>query len=156
LPLDPWNGAAATIGGIASPNAQGPLRPTGTIRDWIIGMRVVHVDGRVSKTGGRVVKNVTGYGLAKLYTGSLRSLAIIAEISFKVLRCLGKTATALARFERLADALATVSAIRKSPLLPVCCELIHTGSAHSVGVRFEEHPTAIAGQVAQLPHADWK
>src|ERR1043165_6274417 len=47
LPLDPWNGPSATIGGIAAANAQGPLRPTGTIRDWIIGMKVVHADGRI-------------------------------------------------------------------------------------------------------------
>ena len=71
LPLDPWGGPTMTIGGIAATNAQGPYRATGTIRDWIIGMRVVHADGRMSKTGGRVVKNVTGYDLAKLYTGSI-------------------------------------------------------------------------------------
>ena len=46
LPLDPWNGPSATIGGIAAANAQGPFRATGTIRDWIIGMKVVDIDGR--------------------------------------------------------------------------------------------------------------
>ncbi len=66
LPLDPWNGPSATVGGIAAANAQGPYRAAGTIRDWIIGMKVVEIDGRLSKTGGRVVKNVTGYDLQKL------------------------------------------------------------------------------------------
>jgi len=154
LPLDPWNGPDATIGGIAAANAQGPLRPTGTIRDWIIGMKVVHADGRVSKTGGRVVKNVTGYDLAKLYTGSLGTLAIIAEISFKVRPRLGKTSTAVAEFERLEDALKVLSAIRQSPLQPVSCEL--AGPKHSVWVRFEEHPKAVDWQISQLPPAHWK
>src|SRR4029077_649280 len=104
LPLDPWNGPAATIGGIAAAKAQGPLLPTGTIRDWIIGMRVVHVDGRMSKTGGRVVKNVTGYDLAKLYTGSLGSRAVITEISFKLRAQFPKTATAVAHVERFSAA----------------------------------------------------
>src|SRR5215510_404097 len=45
LPLDPWNGPDATIGGIAAADGQGPLRAVGTIRDWIIGMKVVHADG---------------------------------------------------------------------------------------------------------------
>src|SRR4051812_3572657 len=109
LPLDPWNGPSATIGGIAATNAQGPMRAMGGIRDWIIGMRVVHVDGRVSKTGGRVVKNVTGYDLAKLYTGSLGSLAMIAEISFKLRAQFPKTATAIAAFDNTGSAMSALA-----------------------------------------------
>jgi glycolate oxidase FAD binding subunit len=154
LPLDPWNGASATIGGIAAANAQGPLRTTGTIRDWIIGMTVTHVDGRRSRTGGRVVKNVTGYDLAKLYTGSLGSLAIIAEISFKLRPLFGKTATAIAAFGTLAEATSVLAAIRKSALQPIACEL--TGPKHELWLRFGEHPRAVDGQIAQLPPASWK
>lgn len=154
LPLDPWNGSGATIGGIAAASAQGPLRATGTIRDWIIGMTVVHVDGRRSKTGGRVVKNVTGYDLAKLYTGSLGSLAIIAEISFKLRPRFPATASAFARFGSLADAETALSAIRTSKLQPIACEL--AGPNHSVGVRFGEHPQAVESQIRQLPTASWE
>jgi glycolate oxidase FAD binding subunit len=154
LPLDPWNGPSATIGGIAAANAQGPLRATGTIRDWIIGMKVVHADGRISKTGGRVVKNVTGYDLAKLYTGSLGTLAVIAEISFKVRPRLGKTATARAQFGSIAEANEILTHIRKGPLQPISCEFV--GPSHMVGIRFEEHPKAIPGQIAQLPKANWE
>lgn len=153
LPLDPWNGASATIGGIAAANAQGPLRATGTIRDWIIGMTVVHVDGRRSKTGGRVVKNVTGYDLAKLYTGSLGSLAVIAEISFKLRPLFGKTATAIAAFGTLAEAASALAAIRKSALQPIACELV--GPKHELWLRFGEHPRAVDGQIARLPSASW-
>ena len=154
LPLDPWNGPSATIGGIAAANAQGPMRAIGGIRDWIIGMKVIHIDGRVSKTGGRVVKNVTGYDLAKLYTGSLGSLTVIAELSFKLRAQFPKTSTAIAHFERLPDAMAVLARIRTGPLQPIACELI--GPAHSIWVRFGEHPQAVAWQIANLPAAPWK
>jgi glycolate oxidase FAD binding subunit len=154
LPLDPWNGGSATIGGIAAANAQGPLRATGTIRDWIIGMTVVHVDGRRSKTGGRVVKNVTGYDLAKLYTGSLGSLTVIAEISFKLRPRFEKTATAIAEFSSMADAVAALSAVRKGTLQPIACEFV--GPKPAVWIRFGEHPRAVEMQLAQLPTASWK
>ena len=154
LPLDPWNGGSATIGGIAAANAQGPLRTTGTIRDWIIGMTVVHVDGHRSKTGGRVVKNVTGYDLAKLYTGSLGSLAVIAEISFKLRPSFGKTTTAVAEFAEMADAVSVLSALRKSTLQPVACEFV--GPKYALWVRFGEHPRAVDAQVQRLPAASWK
>jgi FAD/FMN-containing dehydrogenase len=154
LPLDPWAGPSATIGGIAAVNAQGPLRATGTIRDWIIGMTVVHADGRRSKTGGRVVKNVTGYDLAKLYTGSLGSLAIIAEISFKLRPRFEKTATAIAEFGSSAEAVNALAAIRTSALQPIACEW--SGPRNALWVRFGEHPRAVESQIGQLPKADWK
>jgi glycolate oxidase FAD binding subunit len=154
LPLDPWNGPSATIGGIAATNAQGPLRGTGSIRDWIIGMTVIHADGRTSKTGGRVVKNVTGYDLAKLYAGSLGSLAVIAEISFKLRPRFERTATAIGEFTSLADAAAVLTALRKSASQPIACELV--GPKHAVWIRFGEHPLAVDAQIAQLPKAAWK
>lgn len=153
LPLDPWNGGSATIGGIAAANAQGPLRATGSIRDWIIGMTVVDVNGRRSKTGGRVVKNVTGYDLAKLYTGSLGSLAVIAEISFKLRPRFEKTATAVAEFESKAEAVQVLNALRKSPLQPIACEFV--GPKCALWLRFGEHPRAVDTQIAQLPAASW-
>src|SRR5215470_17624736 len=113
LPLDPWNGPSATIGGIAATNAQGPFRAVGTIRDWIIGMKVVEVNGRISKAGGRVVKNVTGYDLHKLYTGSLGTLAIIAEISLKLRAKYARTATVIARFPDLHAAANAVAVVRR-------------------------------------------
>jgi glycolate oxidase FAD binding subunit len=113
LPMDPWNGPGATLGGIVAADAQGPLRATGTIRDWIIGMKVVHATAKISKTGGRVVKNVTGYDLARLYVGSLGTLAIIVEISLKLRAKFPKTATAIAGCETAAGAKALIAAIRE-------------------------------------------
>lgn len=154
LPLDPWNGPSATIGGIAAANAQGPFRATGSIRDWVIGMTVIHVDGHRSKTGGRVVKNVTGYDLAKLYIGSLGSLAVIAEISFKLRPRFERTATVVAEFPSMPDALEVLAVLRKSSLQPIACELV--GPKHAVWLRFGEHPRAVEMQISQLPRAPWK
>ncbi len=154
LPLDPWNGPSATVGGITAANAQGPFRAVGTIRDWIIGMKVVEVNGRISKAGGRVVKNVTGYDLHKLYTGSLGSLAIIAEISLKLRSKFGRTATASARFPDTAAAAACIAELRRSPLQPVSCEWI--GPQNEVWVRFGEDPRAVEWQLKNLPQAEWK
>jgi glycolate dehydrogenase FAD-binding subunit len=153
LPLDPWNGPQATVGGIAATNAQGPFRAAGTIRDWIIGMRVVHYDGQISKAGGRVVKNVTGYDLPKLYTGSLGTLAIIVEISLKLRAKFPRTATAIARPADNSRAAALVAAIRGSALQPISCEWI--GPGNEVWLRFGEHPRAVDWQLKNLPPADW-
>jgi glycolate dehydrogenase FAD-binding subunit len=154
VPLDPWNGSSATIGGIAASNAQGPFRASGTIRDWIIGMKVVEANGRVSKTGGRVVKNVTGYDLAKLYTGSIGSLAIIAEVSLKVRAKYGATATAIAQFATADKVQQALGAIQTGPLQPVSCEWV--GPQHELWLRFGEHPKAVDWQLRNLPPADWK
>ncbi|UCH86540.1 MAG: FAD-binding oxidoreductase [Dehalococcoidia bacterium] len=85
LALDPPSAQEATIGGILAVNASGPSRHAyGTARDLILGMRAVQADGRIIKAGGRVVKNVAGYDLGRLFIGSLGSLGIIVEASFRL------------------------------------------------------------------------
>src|SRR5436189_1880162 len=153
LPLNPWNGLKATIGGIAAANAQGPFRAVGTIRDWIIGMKVAEVTGRISKAGGRVVKNVTGYDLHKLYTGSIGTLAIIAEVSFKLRAKFGRTATSIAKAADVSGAARLVASVRHSALEPVACEWV--GPDNEIWVRFGEHPSAVDWQLKNLPPADW-
>ena len=153
LPLDPWNGPDATMGGIAAANAQGPFRAVGTIRDWIIGMKVVEVTGRISKAGGRVVKNVTGYDLHKLYTGSIGTLAIIAEISLKLRAKFGCTATSITQASDVSTAAQLIASIRHSRLEPVSCEWV--GPENEIWVRLGEHPSAVEWQLKNLPSADW-
>jgi len=85
LGIDPPEGAEATIGGVVAANASGPRRLRyGTIRDVIIGITVVLSDGTVAKAGGKVVKNVAGYDLSKLFTGSLGTLGVIATANFRL------------------------------------------------------------------------
>src|SRR3990170_7695424 len=83
LPLDPPGGERATIGGILAANASGPWRHAfGSARDMTIGLRVITAEGRITRAGGRVVKNVAGYDLCKLYIGSLGTLGVIVEATF--------------------------------------------------------------------------
>ena len=85
LMLEPVGGPAATLGGILSTRAAGPLRHRyGTPRDIVIGARYVTGDGLAAKTGGTVVKNVAGYDVAKLLIGAHGSLGVITEIAVKL------------------------------------------------------------------------
>lgn len=84
LALDPPT-HGATIGGVIAANASGPRRLRyGTVRDLLIGVTVVLADGTVAKSGGKVVKNVAGYDLGKLFTGSLGTLGLIVEAIFRL------------------------------------------------------------------------
>ncbi len=83
-----FNGSdnSGTIGGVISTNFSGPRRfKVGSARDHVLGIRVINGRGEIVKSGGTVVKNVTGYDLSKIITGSYGTLAIISEISIKVL-----------------------------------------------------------------------
>ena len=85
LPLDPPWSDRATIGGIVAANDSGPRRQRhGTPRDLIIGMTLARADGLMAKTGGIVVKNVAGYDLARLLTGSFGCLGVILTATFKL------------------------------------------------------------------------
>ncbi|MEO6030120.1 MAG: FAD-binding oxidoreductase [Candidatus Binatia bacterium] len=85
LPLDPALPADTTIGGLLAADLAGPLAGSqGRVRDFVIGITAVTATGVVARAGGRVVKNVAGYDLMKLYVGSLGTLAVITEATFKV------------------------------------------------------------------------
>lgn len=86
LPLDPAGEEDATIGGLIATARWGPLRHSaGTLRDLLIGIAVAHPSGTVTKAGGMVVKNVSGYDMPRLYHGSLGTLGVITSANFKVL-----------------------------------------------------------------------
>src|SRR5918912_825890 len=85
LALDCPRPEAATLGGLVAANLAGPRRLRyGTVRDMLIGVRAAHPDGTLSRGGGMVVKNVSGYDMMKLYTGSLGTLAVLVELNFKL------------------------------------------------------------------------
>lgn len=85
LPADPFNAPGHTVGGLIATGLAGPLRLRfGSPRDFLIGLRVALPDGRLAASGGRVVKNVSGYDLNKLHLGALGSLGVIVAASFKV------------------------------------------------------------------------
>lgn len=83
--LDPLWPQRATVGGIVATNDSGALRLRyGSLRDLIIGMTLVLADGTIARSGGKVVKNVAGYDLHKLLTGSLGTLGVITEVNFRL------------------------------------------------------------------------
>jgi glycolate oxidase FAD binding subunit len=107
--LDPLFRDRATVGGIIATNDSGCLRQRyGSLRDLVIGMTLVLPDGTIAKTGGRVVKNVAGYDLSKLMTGSMGTLAVITEANFRL--------HALPQYSRTFTVTAP-NAIRLAPLL---------------------------------------
>ena len=134
LPVDAPNADRATMGGLVATNASGPRRfAEGALRDMVLGMRVVHADGTIVKGGGRVVKNVAGYDLCKLYTGSLGTLGVIAEVTFRVRPMPETAASAWCEFESPDEAEKAISAILESELTPVFLEYLNGAGARAVG-----------------------
>lgn len=130
LPLDTPDAAQATIGGILASNTSGPKRLRyGTARDLVIGLQVVQASGEIARSGGRVVKNVAGYDLNKLYIGSLGTLGVIVEANFKLQPIPANERTLLLTFSNIQDTMQAVIATTGSLLTPSALELIDTGAA---------------------------
>ncbi len=108
LPLDPRQPAARTLGAVVAASHAGPLRLSeGTARDLLLGIRFVGHGGRIVRAGGRVVKNVAGYDLMKVMTGSFGTLGIVVEATFKVRPLPEHYALALRAFDDAAAAFDT-------------------------------------------------
>lgn len=119
LPLNPPYADRCTIGGIVATNASGPLRlQYGTARNLVLGMHVVHASGTVVKSGGKVVKNVAGYDLNKLYIGAFGTLGIITEVTLKLAPLPVHQAIFAAQFQTIQDAVNTGLSVVRSQALP--------------------------------------
>jgi len=126
---DPPLPERATVGGILATASHGPLRHGyGALRDFCIGIHFVTGDGRRAKGGGRVVKNVAGYDLMKLLIGSYGTLAVITSASFKLFPAPRQTRTFLAEFATAKEALEFRDRVMRSPLSPMCLELVSPGA----------------------------
>jgi glycolate oxidase FAD binding subunit len=127
----------ATIGGVMATADSGPLRHRfGGVRDLVVGVTVVLSDGTVAKAGGKVIKNVAGYDVAKLFAGSFGTLGLIASISVRLHPNPVRTATALGATddpERLARA---VGVLAGQPLEADCLDVAWEDGAGRVLVRY--------------------
>lgn len=160
LPIDPPDAidrGHATIGGVVATGLAGAQQfGYGPPRKHVIGMKVVMADGRLIKAGGRVVKNVAGYDLCKLFTGSYGTLGIIVEVNFKLRPLPLATKTVMAWGAR-DDLLAAARRVIDAPLFPVAVELLSPhlafeaewseGTDHLLLIRFAGSLSAVAQQI---------
>jgi len=115
----------ATVGGTIASGVDSPLRQFyGTPRDYVLGMEFVTGDGRVVKSGGRVVKNVSGYDLHKLMIGSFGSLGVITKVNFRTFPMAVSIGALIAFFDSVSEAAAMRHQIAQSPLRPLTLEIL--------------------------------
>lgn len=160
LPVDVPFPDRATLGGAVATNASGPRRfGHGTLRDYVIGITVVNDEGKEIRGGGRVVKNVAGYDLMKLYTGSLGTLGIIAQLTLKVKPLPEVVAAVVApckpeALEEILNRVLPKTATRPTVLSvangPAAAQLGQETPAYSLVVGFEEKAATVDWQVTTL------
>jgi len=166
LPIDVPHADRATVGGILATNVSGPRRyGFGTLRDYLIGISVVNDQGHEIKAGGRVVKNVAGYDLCKLYVGSLGTLGVITQVTFK-LRPRPAEQALFAFLCPPGELDAALAQLHTTRTRPVCIELLNPAATASLAetlhecwpkewaiiVGFEDNAEALKWQVGQLVH----
>jgi glycolate oxidase FAD binding subunit len=162
--------AEATVGGVVASGLAGPRRLRyGTPRDLLIGITIVRADGTVAKSGGKVVKNVAGYDLGKLFAGSAGTLGLITEATFRLHPLPAARAYVTAEYVAVSVACDAVAAAANSPLVSSAVELSRTepGGPIRVGVLLEGSADGVAarsarmadllgnGEVAEGPPAWW-
>ncbi len=135
LPLDVAEPEGTTIGDVVARNLNGSRRfGYGTARDYLIGLTGVDGSGRIFRSGGRVVKNVAGYDLCKLLTGSQGTLAVIAEVTLKIRPKPAATGGLCAEFEDCAQLEQVLSRLLTSATRPVVVDVVshRTGAVQLV------------------------
>lgn len=151
LPLDPPGFGAATVGAVVSCNSSGALRlGFGTPRDYVIGLRLAHSDGTESKSGGKVVKNVAGYDMNKLYVGSYGTLAVITEVTVKLRPLPERNSTVLVTSRYRGPMFQLAKRILTSELLPASVVLARriTGLPEdALLIRLVDSEASVADQV---------
>lgn len=158
LPLNPLYGDRATVGGIMASGCAGPWQQRyGGVRDLVLGFSFVRWDGEIAKAGGRVVKNVAGYDLMKLFIGSYGTLGFISHITFRLYPLPPHSQTLFLSGDRqnLADA---VTILRRSGLAPTSALLISPQLSQAVArgegigllIRFQNLAPVVAAQIGQV------
>jgi glycolate oxidase FAD binding subunit len=158
LPLDPLYGDQATIGGIIATASAGSLRQRyGGVRDLLLGISVARADGQLAKAGGRVVKNVAGYDLMKLMTGSFGTLGILTQATFRVYAAPAPGQTVMLSGDRTILTQA-FQHIQRSALNPTALDFISPHLAVTLGetdetsllIRFQTIAAGLQAQVEQV------
>jgi glycolate oxidase FAD binding subunit len=158
LPLDPAYPTRSTIGGIVATADTGSLRHRyGGVRDLLLGISFVRADGKIAKAGGRVVKNVAGYDMMKLFTGSYGTLGILTEVTLRVYPLPSNSGTVI--LTGAVDGLSKAAKILlASTSTPISVDVLSTAFSQHLGisntpslvVKFATIPASIAEQSEQL------
>jgi glycolate oxidase FAD binding subunit len=158
IALDPSTPELATIGGIIATGDTNSLRQRyGSVRDQILGITFIRADGQIAKAGGRVVKNVAGYDLMKLFTGSYGTLGIISEVTLRVYPLPETSGTVV--LTGTAEAISQAANIlRSSALTPTQADLLSHQLVAELGlpsglglmVRFQSISESVQEQSKQL------
>ena len=138
----------ATAGGTIASGVDSPLRQFyGTARDYVLGIEFVTGDGAMAKSGGRVVKNVSGYDLHKLMIGALGTLGVMTKINLRTFPLPAATRAFVVAFDTSARAIALRHAIARSPLRPLAVEIVNRRAAELTGTSPSSNPawSLIAG-----------
>ena len=152
--LDPADARLATLGGVLAANASGPRRHLyGTARDLLIGVTVVTADGAIVRGGGKVVKNVAGYDLPKLFVGSYGTLGVIVEATVKLRPLPEHERLVCVPFDRLKDAGAAVKTLLAGDLIPNAIDLLDAAAAAALGA---ESPALVVGFDGLREQVDWQ
>lgn len=148
--LDPLWPERATVGGILATNNSGALRHRyGSLRDLVIGMTIVLADGTIARSGGRVVKNVAGYDLCKLLTGSLGTLAVITEATFRLHPLPQHAQTFTVSAPQAAQLAPLMVSIRASQLLTQALQLRGDSNGFGLDIQLNCHPEAEQDEILQ-------
>jgi glycolate oxidase FAD binding subunit len=152
LPVDPAYANQATLGGIVATADTGALRQRyGGIRDLLIGIEFVRSDGKLTKAGGRVVKNVAGYDLMKLFTGSYGTLGILTQATFRIYPVPASSQTILLTGAASAIAQA-LAALLASSLTPTAIELLTP--AMMAALQFGQQSSQTIGMLVRFQSID--
>ena len=166
-PPDPSSSNVSTIGGNLAENSGGPRGlKYGVTKDYVIGLEVVTPEGEVIRTGGRTVKNVTGYDLTKLIVGSEGTLGIITEAILRLFPKPQATKTLMAVFEDIVDSGRAITNILSSGILPSKLEIMDNATINAVEayeplglpieaealllIELDGHPAAIEDEIIRV------
>jgi len=151
LPVDPPHPAQLTISDLINTNVSGPRRfGYGTVRDFLIGIKVALADGRIINSGGKVVKNVAGYDLAKLFIGSHGSLAVVIQTTFKLRPLPEMESFVQVPCGSLDQTDKFIEAVASSEITPVVLDL-HALSPSNAGM-----PTLVLGFAGTREEVKWQ
>jgi glycolate oxidase subunit GlcD len=154
LPLDSPGASRATLGGVAATGLGGPQAfGYGPPRSHVLGMRVALADGRLVHVGGRVVKNVAGYDLCKLFVGSHGTLALILELTFKLRPRPAREATLVAHSFNLDSLYGAARALVNAQLLPSAVELLSPRMAQTLGLSADDEAFFLIARFAGTTEA---